>query len=438
MSFFQELPRELQLQVAGFCSLPTLASFSATSKALNSLITPILYRVVDLSSHNGPDIKTAIHSSKVPSDWPEHRCNPLDGIVYDKQRALIRTLRSHPSLGEYVRVLRWTTVDYPNYVEYEEVLPLYSQWNERIISQRELDVSLEEYTFNDCTSRLWDTFSTFTHVLDVDIAFMASGEREACPPPPLFQHVQSLRLSGMASSFLIRSILKSIHPTSLRHLHLGNLNQYAELEGVPEDLTIREKGKMVPPFDRRYARNAGLMRAHLPECSSKWSNLQSLIIDTAGLSGPRLDTISVMDAEILEAEDMRYQGLGTLIRSVAKTIYAFRFQQGPSNREYEDGWRIPRHVADGRPVPPQDGLRPMDDFFHRHILSAILESSWPRLEKMELFGVASHTCYPNREAPSTNSPLSNETLSQIRAAVGPDPTLDIRPEATRLFWITDL
>ncbi|KAL7620938.1 hypothetical protein AAE478_008249 [Parahypoxylon ruwenzoriense] len=435
MPFFQELPQELQLRVAESCTRPTLLSFSTASKVLHQLLTPVLYRVVDLSSHNGPDIDLLMKSSKVPSDWPMNRNNPVDGIVYDKQRALIRTLRLHPSLGKYVRILRWTTVDHSQHAYEAELIPLWDQYNEGTISRSKLEMSLEEYTFNDCTSRLWDTFATFAHVLDVDIAFVAAEKREACTPPPLFRQVQSLRLSGMASAFLIRSIMKSVNPGSLRYLHLNNLNQFAELEGLREELPLREKGKL-RPFPRP-AGSAGPMRTHLLECSGKWCNLQSLIIDTAGLSGPQPDRASATDVKALEAEDARYQELGALIRSVAKNLRAFRFQQGPTEEKYRNGWRQLPHVRSARLVPPQDGLRPMDALFHQHILSAILESTWPRLEKMELFGVASNTYCASLEATLTNCPLPEETLSQIRAVVGSDPVLDVRPEATRLFWLAD-
>ncbi|KAI1383865.1 uncharacterized protein F4822DRAFT_53987 [Hypoxylon trugodes] len=435
MTHFQKLPQELQLHIAELCTRSTLLSLLNTSKALHQLLTPVLYRVIDLSSHNGPDINLRVPSTSVPSDWPVNRDNPIDGTVYDKQRALIRTLRSHPSLGQHVRILRWTTVDYSQHVEENELMPLWDQYNEGIISRRKLKTCLEEYTFNNCTSRLWDTFTTFAHVLEVDIAFMGADYREAYPPPPLFQHVQSLRLSGMASSFLIRSILKSTNPGLLRHLHLNNPNRFAELEGLQEELPLREKGKL-RPFPQ-LSRSAGPMRTHLLECYDKWCNLQSLIIDTAGLSGPGPDTLSITDIEALEDESIRYRELGTLIRFVANNLRVFRFQQGSTEEKHRNGWRPPPHVRCAGPFPPRDGLRPMDALFHQHILSAILESTWPRLEQMELFGVSSYTCYINREGVPINRPLPDETLSRIRTIVGLGPVLDIRPEATRLFWLAD-
>lgn len=85
-------------------------------------------------------------------------------------------------------------------------------------------------------------------------------------------------------------------------------------------------------------------------------------------------------------------------------------------------------------VWPRDGLRPMDDLFHQHILSAILESSWPRLEKMELFGVASDMCFALVQVRLVKA---DETLSRIRPGVGSEPVLDIKSYATRLFWLAN-
>ncbi|KAI0890581.1 uncharacterized protein GGS22DRAFT_15524 [Annulohypoxylon maeteangense] len=435
MSSFEDLPPELQRHVAESCNQATLLSFATASKALYQLIIPIIYRVVELSSHNGSDIHLIAESFKVPPDWARRRDNPIDEIVYDKQRAFIRTLRSHPSLGKHVRTLRWTTVDYSKHVFEDEITPLWNKYEKGIISRRKLRMSLEEYDFNDCTSYLWDTFATFTHVQEVDIAFI-NDQREASPPPPLFQQAKCLRLSGMASSFLIRSMLKSVNPRSLYHLHLNNLNQFAELEDVQEELTLREKGKL-RPFPQ-LAGTAGPMRTHLLKCSSKWCNLQSLIIDTVGLTGPQPDRADETTINALEVEQTRYRELGVLIKSVAKTLKAFRFQQGPTTDNYRNGWRRPRRAPICSSLrPPRDGLRPMDALFHQHILSAILESTWPQLEKMELFGVASNTTYPNRAAPWINRPLSDEIFSRIRTAVGPNPVLDIRTDATRLFWLVN-
>lgn len=130
MSFFEELPRELQLCVAESCTRPTLPSLSTASKALHQHVTPILYRVADVSSHNGPDIDLGIKPLEAPSDWPVNGNSSIDGIMYDQQRALVGALRSRPSPGKHVRILRWTTVEYSQHVYEAELIPLWDQYND--------------------------------------------------------------------------------------------------------------------------------------------------------------------------------------------------------------------------------------------------------------------------------------------------------------------
>ncbi|KAI1461606.1 hypothetical protein F4805DRAFT_412649 [Annulohypoxylon moriforme] len=434
MPSFQEFPLEIQLNVAESCTRSTLLSLAIASKALHQLLTPVIYRVVDLSAHNGPDIDQAYWTYNTP-DRDKGLSNSMNWIVNDKQRSFIRTLRSRPSLGKHVRTLRWETVECSPDVVENDIFPPLHEYEDGKLSLRKLRMIWEEFEFDDCNSLLWDTFAALTHVQEVDISLTPNDKREACPPPPLFPQAQSLRLSGLASSFLIKSILKSANPESLRRLHLNNLNQFAELEGVPDELTIRKKGR-VRPFPG-HTGIAGPMRTHLLECSSRWCNLQSLIIDTAGLSGPDPDKADVTVIAAFETDNLRYHEVGVLIRSVAKTLRVFCFQQGPTSDNYQNGWRRPDTVCCAPLLPPRDGIRPMDALFRRYILRAILESSWPQLEKMELFGVASYTTYPSRQSPPINRPLSDETLSQIRIAVGPKPVLDIRADATRLFWMVN-
>ena len=214
MSFFQNLPQELQLRVAELCTRDTLCALSATSKTYHQLLTPVLYRVVDVSSHNGPDINVELSSIKLPADWAANRLNPADDVAYHRQRMLIRTLRARPSLGEHVRILRWTVVDTPKDFYRDVVSPLFDQYNQGDISRRKLAALMQEYNFNYCASSLWEAFAAFTRVLEVDLAFIDNDIREEDPPPPLFRQAESLRLSGLASSFLVKSILKSIDPAS--------------------------------------------------------------------------------------------------------------------------------------------------------------------------------------------------------------------------------
>lgn len=80
-------------------------------------------------------------------------------------------------------------------------------------------------------------------------------------------------------------------------------------------------------------------------------------------------------------------------------------------------------------------LYPVDKRFLEHILPAILESPWPRLQRMELFGVASYSTPDGESMGGTaNLPLADEVQRNIRRAVGPTAQLDIRVNAERIFW----
>lgn len=80
-------------------------------------------------------------------------------------------------------------------------------------------------------------------------------------------------------------------------------------------------------------------------------------------------------------------------------------------------------------------LYPVDKRFLEHILPAILESPWPRLRSMELFGVARYSTPDGESMGGTaNLPLADEVQRNIRRAVGPTAQLDIRVNAERIFW----
>ena len=285
---FQKLPRDLQCLVAEQCDRGTLALLSVASKTYHDLLTPVLYRMIDLSSHSGTIRGTQPYNPEVPmecpADWPRSGGDPVDGEVYRRQLVLIRTLRDQPSLGEHVRVLRWTIVDRPAYEARLEYMPLLERYRQREMSRREVLASVKEYLFYTCNSCLWDAFATFTHVLEVDLAFLHIEDREADPPPPLFRQARSLQLSGIASSFVVKSILSSIDPASLRHLHFNGLGLFADLQGVQEDLPRREKGKL-RPFPPVVPGTGGPVGTLLQEYIGRWPNLQSLFIDTLGPMG---------------------------------------------------------------------------------------------------------------------------------------------------------
>lgn len=85
----------------------------------------------------------------------------------------------------------------------------------------------------------------------------------------------------------------------------------------------------------------------------------------------------------------------------------------------------------------------VDERFLKYLLPAITMSSWPRLRRMELLGVAGHSTvgiWRRHESLSVdcnqvNLPLCEGIQRSIREAIGPTVDLEIREDAERVFWL---
>lgn len=74
---------------------------------------PELYRTIDLSSHNA-DLQCeplGFVYHRVPPDFFQRKWTRLDYDVLEKQRKFIQALEKTPSLGKYMRELRWSVLD---------------------------------------------------------------------------------------------------------------------------------------------------------------------------------------------------------------------------------------------------------------------------------------------------------------------------------------
>ncbi|KAK8029675.1 hypothetical protein PG993_010966 [Apiospora rasikravindrae] len=395
MDIVNRLPPELQLRALGVCARGDLFSMSLVSRQFYHVCTPVLYHTIDLSSHNGDyiDFMGGWGKLKVPPDWLDRfHCQDLDGALYKRQLGFLRTLQAKPGFARHARELHWTTVRMPCKVE-ENELALHLQPSAVELeegcwgwSENQLYFQLRrEFDFNNCNSYLWGKLALMVHLKVVDIAFVDTDNREADPPPRgLFSSALSVRLTGMASRCLIKSPLGSVEPTGLRHLYLNNITEFAELSGIREGRTLREKKE-----DTTLSLN---------NQQPSWTN--------ADPSEP----VSWQMVKFGNIGDRHYWGANAAQLSAA-----------------------PRG---GQPtVPYPDGVRPMDSRFQRHILPAITESTWPKLLRLELFGVADYTYRPGKEPRVLNVPLSDADQDNIRSAVGDSVALDIRADATRYFWI---
>ncbi|KAK7959225.1 uncharacterized protein PG986_004079 [Apiospora aurea] len=439
MTLFNRLPPELHLRVLGECTRGDMFSICLLSRRFHYVCTPLLYHTIDLSAHDGDYIDCMGGRGKkirVPPDWVDRfECQDLDGALYKRQLRFLRTLHAKPALANHVMELHWTTVRIPYEVE-ETELALHVQpcavefmkgrweWSEtRLYFQLR-----REFHFGDCNSYLWDKLALMVHLKVIDIALMDAEERDAAPPPPsLLSSAQSIRLTGMASRHLIKSLLGSVEPAGLRHLYLNNLTEFAELCVIREDTTLREKRK-TRPFPSTTSSQAGPMLTHLSPFIDRWPNLETLVIDIVGQPAPNSWGIPSEGTE-----EKRYGEIGAFIGSVASHLRVLHFQQGLNFSNH--GFHRPGRCG-GPTSPYPDAVRPMDSRFRRQILPANTRNTWPRLQRLELFGVASYTYSPNGESRVVNVPLSDADQDSIRRAVGDQVWLNIRADATRHFWVT--
>ncbi|KAK8113030.1 hypothetical protein PG984_013556 [Apiospora sp. TS-2023a] len=238
-----------------------------------------------------------------------------------------------------------------------------------------------------------------------------------------------MRLTGVTSRNLVKHLLSSVDPTRLRKLDLNNVTEFAELCGIREGITVRQKGQ-TRPFPTTFSSHAGPMLTNLRPFISRWNNLETLTIDTVGEPTPGAWGIASE-----EAEEKRYEEVGAFIRSVASQLREMHFQQGLHS--YWHGFRRPGRCGAPR-APHPDGVRPMDSRFHQYILPAITESTWPRLRRLEQLGVASYTYDPGTGSLGMlNIPLSDTDQDDIRRAVGDKVAMDVRADSTKYFWTVD-
>ncbi|KAB2574839.1 hypothetical protein DBV05_g6519 [Lasiodiplodia theobromae] len=293
--------------------------------------------------------------------------------------------------------------------------------------------------------------------------------REAnAPPPHIFPLASSILLSGITSRCVVNSILDTGNPHLLEHLNLSNLQEFAELDDVPQDIPRSAKARMLASQyhpDLQNAPIAGPMRTHLTPFIGRWTHLRTLQITTASQSSDidhsrsyyRMHTDRHWPSAAAATEDARYAEMADLLRSVAGTLRCFRFEQGPTNDLAADGWAIApsRHFMGSRSSrippsarPPPPRVRPMDARFVEYLVPAIVESEWGRLERMELLGVAARSRYDDdrwvfpyedyEHRPGiVNTPLDEGTQEALRKAVGEKAVLVLRESAEGYFWIPE-
>ncbi|MCJ1433585.1 hypothetical protein MMC27_002948 [Xylographa pallens] len=355
MSFalFANLPLELQALVISHCKPSDHAHMVRTSRAMLKLSLPILYRDIDISIHNQPGKRPSVYIPiAVEADDPS-RSVPLelDAKLHSRQQTLIRTLLRKPQYGALVRSLTWTRRTCFN-AAYEQ-LP---------------------------EQRTWTAFLTMCNVQTVDFVSLATERELDSPPLRMFPTAQMVRLGGVFSSALLRSICHGVDPAKLRTLALDNLHDLGQARDghdLPRasDLSTRTETDCADgtPMLRHPGPTRGCLRPLIGRCTA----LQHLSLRSVGQD-------DVHDALWSPAKDeARYAEAAEFIASVRPTLRTLVFEQGLQADDDSD----PGCGSSRAGLSTREAGRPMDVRFVKYIVPVLVEASWPHLREMVIRGV---------------------------------------------------
>jgi hypothetical protein len=382
-----ELSNELWLAIFRLCDRSAWLQLNLVSKGFHVLCLPLIYRDVDLGTHNS-EIPHPLHLlASGPNPTPLYRAKDKIQKVQKAQESFLDTLLQHPEYAPFIRALIWTLMFGPD------------------PDDQDLPVDHIGHPHN----QTWRVLLTLEKVQRLDLAsehyLMRHAYVQDCPEP-LFLAAKSVRLSGVMNEKLIGSII-SHHPDRLEELIIDDVQHWGlHADGRP--LTIdsglnREHRGMKEP--RIYP--PGPIRGVF-DSSRRYSNLKDLFLRKAA-------SPSVADIEwVPEAGIAVYKEWASLITSVKGHLKRLTFEQAPSGTF--------RRANQTR--------RPMDQRFHDYLLPVFLEGGWNNLERLEIRGVGRW----RREDPIV---MNDSTKAAIADAVGPNVMLIIVEEACRLAWMWD-
>lgn len=342
---FSTLPVEIQVSIAEHCKKKDLVNLCLTSKLVNERCLHVLYRNVYLRIDRNMGTVT------------EARDQMLDAV--NKQKRFVRTILSHPEYGKHVRSLKDM---------------LYIPISDDSFSLG-LDVSDEEY---------WRVMQLLTHVQIVDVG--SRNRFATCTmvptnelPNSLFQSATSIRLLGHMQYGLAKSILNSVNPAVLKHLHLDFVRDknVGQSQGQYLPGNTYEDGRLLA-----VGATSGLLTTLTGRCTA---------LRTLGLR--RVGQVQNGPGWSVAAEEVSYIEWASFIRSVQGTLENFTFEQA-------------RYLS--RPFESHDKFRIMDERFIRLVLPTIVSGDWPCLTFIELRGVRA----------SNDRYSADELATELRAAVG--------------------
>ncbi|MCJ1476433.1 hypothetical protein MMC13_005099 [Lambiella insularis] len=294
---------------------------------------------------------------QVGADDPDRSVPPeLNEKLLQRQRAFISTLLKKPHYGELVRWLTWTN------------RTLYNDVDEQIAERN-----------------LWTALSTLRKVHTVDIVSQI-WDREIDPPPPrLFPAAQTLRLGGVFSFALLRSILHGADPAQLQSLDLDNLHDLGQLcdgEDLPPGTDLSMETETFEANGTSRLRHTGPMRNHLRSLLGRCTSLRYLSLRSVGQD----DAFDHYWSATKDEE--RYAEAAAFLASVKSTLRTFVFEQGLQPEEGIYNSCGPRQRTG---FGMSKAVRPMDTRFVEYILPVLLEEPWPNLREVIIRGVGGRT-----------------------------------------------
>lgn len=322
---FLSLPAEIHISIAENCKASDLINLCSTAKRLNERCLHLLYRSVDL---------------RLKKLHPEREdCPKIFNAQRKRQEQFIHTMLSHPEHGQHVRI--WKA----------KLLPHFDK------SQSLRDGAIPEEEF-------WRALRSLTHVRSVDLTYIFSRKTAPTKPIPneLFQSATSVRIVGQSQYGLIKSILNSINPATLKHLCLILVQDFT-IRHSP-DLSTLGHGVEDEQKSALYAKS-GLLTNLTGRCTA----LRTLILRRVGQSRAVHSRNSRSWRAV--AEETSYIEWASFIHSVQGTVEWFTFEQTGVNSEFDYVNRSNRTI---------------DERFRRLVLPVIVTGNWPCLKIIELRG----------------------------------------------------
>lgn len=352
------LPTELHNVIFESCEQHDLLSLAQSSKALFLSTVPLIYRYVDLSTHNRePDF------TGERDQWADvHPLRPPPVTMIHRQHSFLLSLLRYPEHGKYVRHLTWT-LTFASEIE------------------REGTRLLAEDTLQFPETKIWNAFESMVNVEKLDLAslhVLCTPYLAQCPSS-LFSSSVSIRLLGRFSFQLASAILHSVDATKLKQLCLDDVQDWGQhTDGTPMlssdgyDLGGRTEHKN--PDGSRGIVFPGPMRGLLPVLEGRCLSLTFLFLRKAGqICGCRPKNFLPTPAD----EEV-YSEWVAFIESVKSTLKILIIEQGTNTMIQ-------------RPMCLKGGIRRMDARFRRMVIPCLESGGWSSLQRMELRGTGIET-----------------------------------------------